>query len=73
MQILGKRHRRYIEIGAGCIEDNGAIRVYLDRLPIGGFNGFLHLLPEGMPPPDVKPQRPAATSDDGDEEPEENF
>ena len=73
LKVLGKRHRRYIAVGGARVEASGEIRVYLDTLPIGGFNGFLHLLPEGMPPPDVKPQRPAATSDDGDEEPEENF
>ena len=45
---------------------SGEIRVYLDTLPIGGFNGFLHLLPEGTPPPDTMPQRPAADSGDED-------
>lgn len=68
LKILGKRHRRYIAIGAGGIDADGSIRVYLDTLPIGGFNGFLHLLPEGMAPPDATPQRPAAS---GDDEPEE--
>ena len=66
LKVLGKRHRRYIAVGGARVETSGEIRVYLDTLPIGGFNGFLHLLPEGMPPPDVNPQRPAAASDDGD-------
>ena len=68
LKVLGKRHRRYIAVGGARVEASGEIRVYLDTLPIGGFNGFLHLLPEGMPPPDTLPQRPGATSESGDDE-----
>ena len=69
LKTLGKRHRRYIAIGAALHDEaSGEIKVYLDTLPIGGFNGFLHLLPEGMNPPDVKPPRPAATSESDDED-----
>ena len=45
LKVLGKRHRRYIAVGGAIVEASGEIKVYLDTLPIGGFNGFLHLLP----------------------------
>ena len=73
LKVLGKRHRRYIAVGGARVEASGEIRVYLDTLPIGGFNGFLHLLPEGVEPPDMtpQPQRPAAASESDDEESDE--
>lgn len=71
LKVLGKRHRRYIAVGGAIVEASGEIRVYLDTLPIGGFNGFLHLLPEGTKPPDAMPQRPGATSESDDEEGDE--
>lgn len=73
LKVLGKRHRRYIPIGGACVEANGEIRVYLDTLPIGGFNGFLHLLPEGTPPPDAMPQRPGANAESDEEDGETDF
>jgi hypothetical protein len=53
---------RWLEIGMVRIEDDGRgnHQVYIDRLPVGGFNGRIHLSPIGEKPPDVtpEPQRP---------------
>jgi hypothetical protein len=38
--------------------------VFLDRLPIGGFTGYVYLAPVGTQPPVIEPtpQRPAQVS-----------
>jgi len=69
----GKRptQGRWLECGAGRIEADGRINVYLDRLPVGGFHGRVHLAKTGELPPAPEPERPRAASDhDGDEESE---
>ena len=45
----------------------------LDRLPIGGFTGYVRLLPKGMQPslPEPKPQRPSQQPDGEEEDFEE--
>jgi hypothetical protein len=57
---------RYTEIGNSDIRVRcphcekevpvGPQRVYLDRLPIGGFSGDVYLSPVGEKPPDPKPE-----------------
>jgi hypothetical protein len=52
----GRRFGRWLEVGMARTETDGAIRVFLDRLPIGGFTGYLHLSPIGAsPPPEPAP------------------
>jgi hypothetical protein len=55
----GRRLGRWLEVGVARAEPDGAIRVYLDRTPIGGFTGYVHLTPGVRPPPE-----PPATQDE---------
>ncbi len=65
MKREGRTVFRWLEIGVARIEDDGRghHQIYLDRLPVGGFNGRVYLSPIGSKPPDPKsePQRPAQT------------
>jgi hypothetical protein len=55
---------RALEVGEGRIDADGA-HLFLDRLPLGGFSGYVKLLPKGVEPnPPPSPSR----SDDADEE-----
>jgi hypothetical protein len=62
----GRRLRlgRWLEIGAARLESDGICHVFLDRLPIGGFTGYVYLAPVGTQPPVIEPtpQRPAQVS-----------
>jgi hypothetical protein len=40
---------RALEIGVGRIDNEGA-QLFLDRLPLGGFSGYVKLLPRGVKP-----------------------
>jgi hypothetical protein len=40
------------------LDRNGVFHGFLDRLPIGGFSGYVHFAPIGEAPPDAEPQRP---------------
>ena len=66
MQRIGKRFGPWLEVGSGRIDQDG-VHVYLDRLPVGGFNGYVRLTPKGEPPPMPQPQRPAPAGDDEEE------
>lgn len=61
----GRKFGRWLEIGVARAEDDGTIRLFLDRLPIGGFTGGVLLSPVGtvpeVPPP---PRRPGDTDED---------
>jgi hypothetical protein len=46
----GKKFGRWLEIGGARTEQDGSIRVFLDRTPIGGFNGYVYLCPVGTEP-----------------------
>ena len=63
----GRRLGRWIEEGDACVEPDGSVNVYLHSLPIGGFNGRIHLARIGTNPPDIMsmsaPQRPDAPGD----------
>ena len=67
MKREGKKHGRWLEIGTARQDSAGVIHVFLDRTPIGGFNGYAYLSPNGVKPPDPQAERPAPRSD-GDEE-----
>jgi hypothetical protein len=50
----GKKSSRWLEIGAARLEKDGVAHVFLDRLPVGGFNGYVYLAPAGAQPPVVE-------------------
>ena len=58
----GKKYGRWLEIGTARQDDTGIIHVFLDRTPIGGFNGYAYLAPIGAQPPLPEPERPAQPS-----------
>jgi hypothetical protein len=62
----GRKFGRWLEIGTARAEDDGAIRVFLDRLPIGGFTGGVLLSPTGTVQalPEPPPRRPGDVDDD---------
>ena len=62
----GKKHGRWLEVGTARLEKEGASHVFVDRLPVGGFTGYLCLSPIGTAPPPPAPQRPGQS--DGDDE-----
>jgi hypothetical protein len=59
----------WIKIGSGRLDQDGA-EIILRVLPIGGFSGYVRLLPNGKAPPlpEPEPQRPGESAGD-----EENF
>ena len=64
-----KRHGRWLEIGKARFEKDGGAHVFLDRLPVGGFTGYVYLAPFGAQPPALEePQRPRVFEDDADSE-----
>jgi len=62
----GRKFGRWLEIGVARAEPDGAIRVFLDRLPIGGFTGGVLLSPIGTVPPvpEPPPRRPGQLDED---------
>jgi len=58
----GKRYGRWLEIGNARQESSGVLHLFLDRTPIGGFNGYAYLAPVGAHPPLPEPERPAQSS-----------
>ena len=62
-QRIGKKFIRELEIGSGYIDEEGVAHAFLNRLPIGGFTGYVRLAPKDKPLPEPTPQRP-----DDDEE-----
>jgi hypothetical protein len=69
----GRRVGRWIDEGVARVNADGSADVYLHSLPIGGFDGRVHLALLGTSPPDVMPapQRPGSESDDTADEGEE--
>jgi len=63
----GRRLGRWIEEGVARIEPDGSVNVYLHSLPIGGFDGRIHLAKIGTSPPDVMPAPQRPGGDEGDE------
>jgi hypothetical protein len=60
----GKRYGHWLEIGTGRLDSDGVFHGILDRLPIGGWNGYVYYAPIGTQPPAPEPERPARTNDD---------
>ncbi len=59
-----KRYGRWLEIGTARQESDGVIHLFLDRTPIGGFNGYAYLAPVGSQPPLPEPERPGQSAED---------
>jgi len=57
----GRKYGRWLEIGSGRQESNGVFHGILDRLPVGGFSGYVYFAPVGTEPPPPEPERPART------------
>ena len=62
----GRKFGRWLEIGVARAEEQGIIKVFLDRLPIGGFTGGVLLAPLGVEPPlpEPPPRRPGQVEED---------
>ena len=60
----GKKFGRWLEIGVARVDEGETVHVFLDRLPIGGFTGYVRLTPQGETPPLPQPQRPTTSDDD---------
>jgi hypothetical protein len=66
----GKKFGRLLEIGTGRLDkERGHVHVFLDRLPLQGFTGYVFLAPLGEKPPvpELRPQRPGQADDDEDD------
>ena len=66
----GKRPNqgRWLECGVARVETDGKINCYLDRLPVGGFSGRVHMVKMGDDAPTAEPQRPHGDDDDSGED-----
>jgi hypothetical protein len=69
---MGKKpHQgRWLEVGTGRQNDDGTFDTFMDRTPLGGFNGHVSLRPIGSAPPSLpqaKPQRPDDDDDSADD------
>jgi hypothetical protein len=57
----------WLEIGKGRLNSNGSFDGLLDRMPIGGFTGYIHFARIGQQPPEPEPERPDADTGDDEE------
>jgi hypothetical protein len=57
---------RWLECGVARVEIDGKINCYLDRLPVGGFSGKIHMVKIGDHAPLAEPLRPHGGDDDSD-------
>lgn len=56
-----------LEIGKGRLDREGTFHGYLDRLPVGGFTGYVQFVPVGKEPSLPTPQRPDPSGEDEEE------
>jgi len=63
MQRVGRKFGRWLEIGGGRIDQDG-VHLFIDRLPVGGFTGYVRLTTSRELPPLPQPKRPATTCSD---------
>jgi hypothetical protein len=65
----------WLQIGTGRLNKDGTFDGMLDRMPIGGFSGYIHFFPIGTKPPappEPEPARPGpqpADPENSEEEP----
>ena len=69
-QRIGKKHGRLLEVGTGRIDpDRNVAHVVMNRQPIGGYTGYVQLLPFGTKPtPQALQPEQTAESDDSAED-----
>jgi hypothetical protein len=64
-QRTGRKSGRLLECGSGRIDpDRNVAHVVMNRQPIGGYTGYIQLLPHAMKP---APEQPQPEQDAGDE------
>ena len=63
-QRISKTRSIWLEIGKGRLDGNGVFHGLLDRMPIGGFSGYVYFAPIGALPPEEDPQRPDDAGED---------
>jgi hypothetical protein len=50
-QRIGRKHGRMLEVGSGRIDaDRNVAHVMMNRQPLGGYTGYVMLLPFGTKP-----------------------
>jgi hypothetical protein len=61
---VGQKFSHLMEVGSARIDGEGKVHVFLDRMPVGGFNGYIYVSPIGVKPPSPKqePKRPGEAS-----------
>lgn len=57
-QRISKTRFVWLEIGKGRMDSNGVFHGLLDRMPIGGFSGYVYFARMGEQPPEPEPERP---------------
>ena len=65
-QRQGRKFGRWLEVGVARADGDGMIRVFIDRMVVGGFTGGFLLAPVGTEPPlpQPRPRRPEDIDDD---------
>lgn len=56
----------WLEVGKGRKDKNGDFHGMMDRLPVGGWNGYVRYVLIGQQPPEPEPERP--DDDTGEDE-----
>ena len=56
----------WLEIGKGRLDSDGAFHGFIDRLPVGGFSGYVYFGRIGTEPPAPEPERPGEPTGDED-------
>ena len=66
-QRIGKKHGRMLEVGTGRIDaDRNVAHVVMNRQPLGGYTGYVALLPFGTKPAPQAVQPEQVDDIDGD-------
>jgi hypothetical protein len=66
-KFFAKKLFVWLEVGKGRQDKDGHFHGMLDRLPIGGFNGYVRYVPFGEKPPEPEPERPDTATDEEEE------
>ena len=65
----GKKFGRLLECGTGRIDQTrNLVHVFMNRMPLGNWSGYVVLSPIGEPAPTPHPQRPGAADEEDSEE-----
>lgn len=63
-QRIGKTSFVWLEIGKGRLDKDGVFHSFLNRMPIGGWSGYVYFARIGTEPPAAEPQRPDEVTDE---------